>query len=111
MLEAQQRRLVRNLAALLLATVALGSTQHVHTAETAHVSVLSPQALYRKAYFMLDPGMLVRKQRAEAAGEHRLPAAFAACSSLEGPACLASSGLYQEGGEPQCFPSAEIARF
>ena len=54
------------------------------------VSPLSPQALYRQAYFTLDPGRLVRKQRADALAEDRLPPAFS-CSSLQGPACLTSS--------------------
>lgn len=104
MLTAQQRRLVVSLAALLLSTIAPGSSQQQHTAHTSHGSVLSPQALYRKSYFTLDPGMLVRKQTAMAVGEHNLPAAFTACSSLEGPACLASTGIHQEGVQSRYNP-------
>ena len=106
MLTHQQVWRVGCLAALLLASLAVGSPQEVDTPGVNKVRVLSPQALHRKSYFKFDPGMLVKMQRADAAVEHRLPADFTACCSLEGPACLSSEKPYQEGALPHCLSSA-----
>ena len=111
MLTQQQKMLVGSLAALLLASFAEGSPQGEDTPGTSTVSVLSPQALHRKSYFKFDPGMLVKMARADAAAEHRLPADFTACCSLEGPACLSRDRPYQEGALPHCLPSAHDSKF
>ena len=50
-----------------------------------------PEALLRKAWFSLSPGDWMRRQRLQAAREHRLPAGFSSCSSLQGPSCLTSA--------------------
>ncbi len=65
----------------------LSADAQSHDQEQLH----RPDALLRKAWFSLSPGDWMRRQRLQAAREHRLPTHFSSCSSLQGPSCLTSA--------------------
>ena len=80
----------QNARMLLLGAVlgmALATDAQSHDQEQLH----RPEALLRKAWLTLSPADWIRRQRLDAAREHRLPAEFSTCSTLEGPSCLSST--------------------
>lgn len=55
-------------------------------------AAVAPESVHRRAFFQLDAKRLAQAMWLEGAMSHNVPSRFP-CSSLEGAACLYSSGL------------------
>ena len=78
-------------ARLVVLGTLLGLLLSAHGQSQGQEQLHRPEALLRKAWFSLSPGDWMRRQRMQAVREHRLPADFSSCSSLQGPSCLTSA--------------------